>query len=407
MSTRSVARFILVIVATLVILSLNPRAVPAQTETGAFLFYTGEKEYPPMPEGTAEIVLTTKEQPVSLHPLPLSATLIGDPPATLQISTLSPEQATALTPLGFAFELNSDADTAIQLTLDYSQIPLPFGGSIHERLTLRRVAACSETDSSSGCLDFQSVPVRNDPTNHQLIIDLASPNGRFILSSQAIGSQSNYSLTPFSVVSSYQVDLNSGAFTTGYPIPVPPARAGAAPAINLSYNSGIVDGMHTHKNNQPGSIGIGWNLNTGAITRHLKTCVGISAAPGDHCLTGDNYSIVLNGVSSRLVKESGNIYRLQNDPHWQVEMLTSAETEHPDAQKEYWLVTTPDGTQYRFGGEIVPESGTDQNSVFYTTVYNTGSTCGTTPKRCTLEGEAPTERTPSRCLSSIFSRASE
>ena len=211
MSTRSVARFILVIVATLVILSLNPRAVPAQTETGAFLFYTGEKEYPPMPEGTAEIVLTTKEQPVSLHPLPLSATLIGDPPATLQISTLSPEQATALTPLGFAFELNSDADTAIQLTLDYSQIPLPFGGSIHERLTLRRVAACSETDSSSGCLDFQSVPVRNDPTNHQLIIDLASPNGRFILRTTSTLATLLYA-TKIAFVNLYSFIAIKGAF---------------------------------------------------------------------------------------------------------------------------------------------------------------------------------------------------
>ncbi|RME50333.1 MAG: carbohydrate-binding protein, partial [Caldilineae bacterium] len=198
----------------------------------------------------------------------------------------------------------------------------------------------------------------------------------FVLASSANGSQGDYSFTPLANVSDYQVSLATGAATTGYPIPAPPPKAGPAPAIGLAYNSGQVDGMHTHRNNQPGSVGIGWSLEMGAITRHLKTC-GVSQAPGDLCVTGDNYSIVLNGISSRLVKESGNLYRLQDDPHWQVEKLTSSNGNHPDAQREYWQVTTPDGVKYRFGGEFVDENGADQNSVFYVTVYDTDpAVCG-------------------------------
>lgn len=111
--------------------------------------------------------------------------------------------------------------------------------------------------------------------------------------------------------------------------------------------------------------------------RHLKGC-NVSQAPGDLCLIGDHYSIVLNGVSSRLVKISGNLYRLQNDPYWKVERFTNGATGHPDTQKEYWLATTPDGTKYRFGGEWLPttEGGTDQNSAWFVPVYSSGSCSG-------------------------------
>jgi hypothetical protein len=32
------------------------------------------------------------------------------------------------------------------------------------------------------------------------------------------------------------------------------------------------------------------------------------------------------------------------------------------SSKRYWLVTTPDGVKYRFGGEVETETGADQNS---------------------------------------------
>lgn len=198
-----------------------------------------------------------------------------------------------------------------------------------------------------------------------------------MLAASSGGQQGDYGFTPLANVSDYQVALSTGAATTSYPIPVPPAAAGPAPAVWLAYNSGSVDGMHTSKNNQPGSAGIGWDIQSGSITRHLKGC-NVSQAPGDLCLTGDNYSIVLNGVASRLVKNtSTGLYYLQDDPRWKVEKLTNGASGHPDAQKELWWVTTPDGVRYRFGGEIEPETGYDQDSVFYVTIYDTDpASCG-------------------------------
>ena len=81
--------------------------------------------------------------------------------------------------------------------------------------------------------------------------------------------------------------------------------------------------------------------------------------------------LTLNGVSSRLVKQSSNLFRLQDNPAWQVQQLTTTVAAHPDQFKVYWSVTTPDGTRYRFGGEIEPETGADQNSVFFAGIGNT------------------------------------
>ena len=330
------------------------------------------------------------------------------------------------------------------MTIDYSQIPLRFGGSMAERLTLYRVHPCpapspteaAATASAEPCLAWEPLPGANDLLRQQLTVIVtpthfaapASPGEEsagihaeppaadalpfaqfvplalggdfaadendaattlpgedlFVLAASASSPQGSYTATPFANVGDHQVALATGAFQTSYPLPLPPAAAGGAPALALGYDSGSVDGMNVNKNNQPGWVGIGWSLESGYIARHLKTCA-LSQAPGDLCLVGgsnstdDAYSIVLNGVASRLVVVSGNLYRLQHDPTWKVEKFSDGGAAHPDAQQEYWLVTTPDGVRYRFGGEFQPanEGGLDQNSVFTTTIYSYhASVCG-------------------------------
>jgi hypothetical protein len=380
-----------------------------------------------VPQGAARATMP-QAGTVKMGELPLYVTRSRKTESAAAITawsqTLELNLANDLSPAQFAFELaltTADAETSesvpLQLVLDYSQIPLNYGGSFADRLTLYRVSNCGLEERVArirgalpreepkqevlNCLNWEPLTVRNDRAGERLVVDLSLPllsvpatedatpaailadivaasggPAYYVLSPLAAGPQGDYSYTPLANVRDYQVDLHTGALTTGYTIPVPPPRGGAAPHVNLNYNSGAIDGMHTSRNNQPGSVGIGWSLQSGAIVRHLKTC-NSPQAPGDLCLTGDNYSLVLNGVSSRLVKESGNRYRLQNDPHWLVEMFTNGATGHPDAQKEYWVVTTPDGIRYRFGGEFVTESGADQNSVFYATVYDVNAaSCG-------------------------------
>ncbi len=80
----------------------------------------------------------------------------------------------------------------------------------------------------------------------------------------------------------------------------------------------------------------------------------------------------VNGVSSALIpdEQTPHLYHLQDDSHWQVWQRFSDNSEHPDQRGEYWEVITPDGTHYRFGGEFEPNTGADQQSVFYTPVYD-------------------------------------
>ena len=185
----------------------------------------------------------------------------------------------------------------------------------------------------------------------------------YVVASTTGGPNGDYSATPLSVVSDFQTDLFSGAFETSYPIPVPPSVAGPVPGVALHYNSLNVAGMTTNTNNQAGHAGLGWDIEAGAITLATYRC---PTQPTYICSTGQYY-ITLNGVQSKLVNVSGNLYRLQSDPSWKVERFTGGADIHPDySTKVYWIVTTPDGIRYRFGGEKEDENagwGRDLNSV--------------------------------------------
>jgi RHS repeat-associated protein len=184
--------------------------------------------------------------------------------------------------------------------------------------------------------------------------------------------EGDYGATPLGDVGDYQAGLFGGSGALNYAIPVPPAAAGPAPDVSLNYDSGSVDGFAGNKNSQPSWVGLGWQLGGGSIKRLYKTC---STSQASLCFTNADgvYALSLNGISSNLVKVSSGTgvttWTLQDDPRWKVEKFTNGPAAHPDYNKEVWWVTTPDGTRYRFGGEIEPETGTDQESVFWVPVF--------------------------------------
>ena len=352
---------------------------------------------------------------------------------------LAPALAQTLSPVGVAFRLtlhpvheeqsrSAPAARRLQLAFDYSQLMLPeYGGGFADRLTFflgtgcRAASTIADGQTTLACDTLTPLPTRNESVERRLVLELGnedasaesasaeradtpqaalqpdqpvkstppgpgalallSPSALLVVAAGATGSQGDFGATPMSNVTDYQVGLLTGAATANYGFSVPPAAAGAAPDLQLNYNSGSVDGMSSGKNPQPGWAGIGWDLEPGYIARDLKQC-GVAPAINDMCLTGDYYSIVLNGVSSRLVKVSGNFYRLQDDPHWKAEKKTDGATGHPDTQREYWWVTTPDGTRYRFGGEFEPLTNADQNSVYYVPVYDTTVCAAVSRKTC-------------------------
>jgi uncharacterized repeat protein (TIGR01451 family) len=124
------------------------------------------------------------------------------------------------------------------------------------------------------------------------------------------------------------VDLLTGAATYAYPLEAPPGANGMQPSLSLVYNSGAAD---VALEQQAGLAGHGFEL---------AGLGWIQLDPAD----GETYYLNLNGVSEKLVQEgSSDTYHTEHETFWQIEQKPL-----PD-NVTYWLVTTQDGTQYRFG----------------------------------------------------------
>ena len=193
------------------------------------------------------------------------------------------------------------------------------------------------------------------------------------------GSGGNYAATPLAPSMGWQVGTGSGEFTYSHDIALPKALAGSTPGLSLNYSSGGVDAMSLVENGQADPAGLGWTLSTSYIARQFGSCADDGhSAKGDLCWTTkndkliDDFTIVLNGRSSRLVR-IGNTkqFRLEQDPSWKVELLdgTSANS-NGDNNNEQFLVTDTDGTQYWFGRtagstQVVPVFGNDENEPCY------------------------------------------
>ncbi|MGB4976083.1 MAG: hypothetical protein WBR35_05035, partial [Anaerolineae bacterium] len=307
-------------------------------------------------------------------------------------------EAAEISPFGLVFELSAaaspgdTAQTAISapftLTLDYTGLAIPFGADAEGRLALFFERPLNETvDAATDREDalpphspiWQELPRRVDQ-EHKTIRASLPHMGRIMLATTTTSGDGDFAVQPSGDLGDYQVGLYMGSATASYHFPVPAGQAGPTPDLALTYDSAGIDGMHTNKNNQPGWAGIGWNLGTGYIVRRMVTC-NSAQAPGDLCLANSEYHLILNGVSSRLINLGSGQFKLQADPYWKVTRLTSANPNHPDTNKEYWQVTTPDGTKYRFGaeyGEVT--SGSDLDSTFFVPVYDL-SICAADPYR--------------------------
>ncbi|MGA5822743.1 RHS repeat-associated core domain-containing protein [Kitasatospora sp. NPDC094028] len=217
----------------------------------------------------------------------------------------------------------------------------------------RAVAAADQGGSGSGSVVLSAAP---------------SPSG-------ALG---DYRATSLSSSSSWTSGANTGGFSYGYPISVPPSLGGAAPAVALGYNSADVDGKTSASNAQPSWVGDGWGYEPGFIERSYKSCDkdGITGS-GDECWGGQNASLSLSGRSGAIVRDDATgTWHLEGDDGTKVEQLTGSPKGAGDIDyndREYWRITTPDGIQYYFGLNHLPGGdGTDPaaNSVFTVPVYS-------------------------------------
>jgi len=129
-------------------------------------------------------------------------------------------------------------------------------------------------------------------------------------------------------------------------------------------------------NPQTPGVGLGWTMGTAYIEREIQRDErGTPQIFMDH---RDKFRLVLNGVSSKLVCVDGQTpcreFHTEDERYWRIQRLGDAPNESQYAlvdgiKGEYWLVTTPEGTQYRFGWsgdkDLYPKDNDGQLSAWY------------------------------------------
>lgn len=397
------------------------------------------------PSGSGVVELSGSS-PVPVPGLPLSVGLAGDDgqrlaaPVRVEVSTVDTGSLAAFraSPLAIEIErVDAIADpVTVRLQVDYSAFAQRFGGDWASRLEVVEARSC-ETGADQACAVTSARTIVNDLAEGVLEVEIVAggdpkaiaaavtatagplpPEGTpapvgpvtasnsapsetatvapaegvtsaatgsapvFILSADPSGPAGTFEATPLAPSSEWEIGLQSGAFNWSYPIPVPPAVAGAAPDLTFGYSSGAIDGMTSETNNQGSWVGAGWDLSVGFIERRYKACAADGGAIADQCWVDDNATISFNGVSSALIPTgTAGEWRVQDDPGWRVRKVSGSPGSSSgipvDNDGEYWEVTGTDGTSYVFGYGREPNSGLPTDSVWTAPVFgnNAGEPC--------------------------------
>ncbi|MFJ3786301.1 HYD1 signature containing ADP-ribosyltransferase family protein [Streptomyces sp. NPDC090093] len=227
------------------------------------------------------------------------------------------------------------------------------------------------------------------------------------------GPGGSFKATPLASSGSWSAGGSAGAFNWNYPLAIPPAPAGPAPSVTLSYSSQSVDGKTAVSSPQASWIGEGWDYDPGHIERRYRSCkddthdliggkpnnTGEAKKSSDLCWASYNAVMSLGGSTTQLVRDATagsnaetavETYRPQRDDGTRIERRTDGTNR--DNNGEYWVVTTTDGTKYYFGLNQVGGGHADTNSVSTVPVYGNhpgepchqetsfaSSRCGTDP----------------------------
>ncbi|MCZ0986318.1 polymorphic toxin-type HINT domain-containing protein [Streptomyces diastatochromogenes] len=266
----------------------------------------------------------------------------------------------------------------VALRVDDSSFRYAFGGDFAARLHLVQLPECAlHTPKLTHCQT--QAPVRTTPgapLSAQVSVPGAasaasgatlsphsattSPSSLVVMAatSGTSGSAGDYSATSLSPGGSWSTSGNTGSFTYDYPITVPAAIGGAAPKVDLSYDSSGQDARTEGTNNQSSWLGDGWSSTENYIERTYKPCDddSSSGAPkndGDECWAGQILTLSLNGSSTQLVYDDSTktFHPAQDDSTTKIENLTNAT--NGTANGEYFKVTEG-GVQYFFGLNRLP-----------------------------------------------------
>ncbi|WP_435857106.1 polymorphic toxin-type HINT domain-containing protein [Streptomyces mobaraensis] len=265
-----------------------------------------------------------------------------------------------ITPAPGKSTAKSAAPTNARVRIDYSGYAQAFGGGYASRLRLVELPSCAITSpDKAACRTAKPLATKNDTEKQVLTADqiaLRAGNTTVLAAAPAAsGEKGDYKATPLSPSATWKTDLNSGAFSWSYDIPVPDVPGAMKPNIGLSYSSSTIDGRTGNTNNQSSWVGDGFDMWPGFIERRYKPCYDDGEKhddgnkPGDLCWAYDNAFISFNGKAGELVPAGGNEFKLKNDDGTRIARLSGSEHDNGDNDNEYWRLTTPGGTRYYFG----------------------------------------------------------
>ncbi|MCS0639222.1 polymorphic toxin-type HINT domain-containing protein [Streptomyces sp. LP05-1] len=352
--------------------------------------------------------------PVTLAP---SGSRAGAAAGTVRATVLDQHRAAALGIRGVVLTVTGPASGGgARLGVDYTGFAGAYGGDWAGRLRLVRLPDCALTDPAKpACrtrtplasvnhrrderldtpLTFPAAPAATPApaarkasfaekatatgktaagkaTVGKAVTGRAPAAGRaMVLAVAAEGSSGggDHKASPLSASATWEAGGSSGTFTWSYPLRVPPAAAGPAPDLSISYDSGSVDGRTATTNNQGSVVGEGFDLTSSFIERSYGSCDDDGQDDKhDLCWKYENASLVLNGRASELVKDdTSGQWRLKNDDASTVVHHQGTDgADNGDEDREYWTVTTGNGTVYHFGLNKLPGATTQATQSVWT-----------------------------------------
>ncbi|MFI6608005.1 polymorphic toxin-type HINT domain-containing protein [Streptomyces sp. NPDC050507] len=318
---------------------------------------------------------------------------VGGAAVDARVEVLGREATDRLGITGVVLTAGAESAGQSEVSVDYSRFASAVGGGWAGRLRLVQLPGCAlSTPEKPSCRKQTPLDSANDFSKQTVSASVALPGVKstdapltgeksvtatvLALTAVAAGSgespkgTGDYTATKLSESSSWQAGGSSGSFTWSYGFTMPPAGAGPSPSLGLSYDSGSIDGRTATTNNQGTSVGEGFSVTESYIERSYGSCDDDGHEDVfDRCWKYDNANLVLNGKSTRLVKDdTTGKWRLQGDDASQVTRSTGAV--NGDNDGEYWTVVTGDGTKYVFGQNKLDGAGSERtNSTWTVPVY--------------------------------------
>jgi hypothetical protein len=163
-------------------------------------------------------------------------------------------------------------------------------------------------------------------------------------------------------VDGYATDLCQGTASVRIPLKVPPGPHGFEPKLELTYSSGGPNGViseeyTTYENSQGSWVGFGWELNLGyvMVTAWVNPPSNQQATRGYLVLNNKSYDLIYDTTTSAPVL---SWYAQTNEFDW-IREIRAYDPNNPSIYRDYFLVRTKDGIEYRFGYEAGYLGGTN------------------------------------------------